>query len=613
MATANRPSANLPVPVDIHRLLTSTGTRTSYGSIQSSSCVSEQNPDVEGVSPTESRSNNSTWTPPPLPLPHRFTCSYQYSPIQSKGAILVLIWNFLVFSSISGVYSIVLDSILDHLDFIPKDYAWKLTIVSTVRLSIWIFYPLAGWLADTYFGRYKTLLYGMGSIWVGCLALLVCVAVLYSCPSAKSLEHAIHLGVYPVIFVVICVGVAGFQANVVPFGMDQMQGASSDQLSSFVLWYFWTEYSFGIVYSYLLSSVDPRTFTLIQAIAQAVCMTAALILDRLFHSFLDIEPAQGNPLKIVYRVIKFAKKHRVPRQRSAFTYWEDAIPSRLDCAKQRYGGPYTTEEVEGVKTFVRITLVLLIPLLMFTSFVATKTFMAQVSSHLRNRPSVLQNSSKMDCYLGATIDNLQTYVIIVAVPIYHFLIHPIFRNLVPTTLRRIVIASIFTIATLSSTLVILTVGYFRTKDKDSIPCLLTNSTTDLYLNIDYRWVIIPNTLSGLAYLIMGSSLLEFICAQAPYTLQGFLIGATYSTAGLGDLIGFLILLGFFLSFGCSDPSPPNVDLGFGFWYYLANLVLALVGLVAAVCVVRWYRPRERDDLSFERIHVERYYEQYHSV
>ena len=58
-------------------------------------------------------------------------------------------------------------------------------------------------------------------------------------------------------------------------------------------------------------------------------------------------------------MIQFARKHKCPVQRSAFTYNNDYIPSRIDFAKERYGGPFTTEQVENVKTFFRILLVLL--------------------------------------------------------------------------------------------------------------------------------------------------------------------------------------------------------------------------------------------------------------
>ena len=72
-----------------------------------------------------------------------------------------------------------------------------------------------------------------------------------------------------------------------------------------------------------------------------------------------IEPGHTNPYKTVFKVIKFAKKHKYPLQRSAFTYGDNYLPSRIDFAKQRYGGPFTTEQVENVKTFVRIVIVLL--------------------------------------------------------------------------------------------------------------------------------------------------------------------------------------------------------------------------------------------------------------
>ena len=33
---------------------------------------------------------------------------------------------------------------------------------------------------------------------------------------------------------------------------------------------------------------------------------------------------------------------------SAFTYWENDIPSRIGLYKHKYGGPFTNEEVEDV-------------------------------------------------------------------------------------------------------------------------------------------------------------------------------------------------------------------------------------------------------------------------
>ena len=74
-----------------------------------------------------------------------------------------------------------------------------------------------------------------------------------------------------------------------------------------------------------------------------------------FHAELP----QNNPYKTVYKVLNFARKHRYALQRSAYTYSDDYIPTRIDFAKERYGGPFSTEEVENVKTLARIILLLL--------------------------------------------------------------------------------------------------------------------------------------------------------------------------------------------------------------------------------------------------------------
>ena len=49
---------------------------------------------------------------------------------------------------------------------------------------------------------------------------------------------------------------------------------------------------------------------------------------------------------------------RRPTRRSAFSYTGSDPPSRIDLAKIRHGGKFTNEEVEDVKTFIRIFLVL---------------------------------------------------------------------------------------------------------------------------------------------------------------------------------------------------------------------------------------------------------------
>ena len=72
-----------------------------------------------------------------------------------------------------------------------------------------------------------------------------------------------------------------------------------------------------------------------------------------------IQKAGLNPFKNIYKVLKYSWKHKVPERRSAFTYWEEDIPRRIDLGKNKYGGPFTNEEVEDTKTFLRILPLLL--------------------------------------------------------------------------------------------------------------------------------------------------------------------------------------------------------------------------------------------------------------
>ena len=59
-----------------------------------------------------------------------------------------------------------------------------------------------------------------------------------------------------------------------------------------------------------------------------------------------------------FKVLQFARKNRYPLRCSTFTYSDNAIPTQSDLL-ERYRGPFTTEQVENVKTLFRIVSLLL--------------------------------------------------------------------------------------------------------------------------------------------------------------------------------------------------------------------------------------------------------------
>ena len=76
----------------------------------------------------------------------------------------------------------------------------------------------------------------------------------------------------------------------------------------------------------------------------------------LFHKWLDTNNNKtGNPIKLIFQVLNYAQKNKCPRLRSALTYIDEEHPSCLDFGRQKFGGPFTEEEVEDVKTIFGLT------------------------------------------------------------------------------------------------------------------------------------------------------------------------------------------------------------------------------------------------------------------
>ena len=89
-----------------------------------------------------------------------------------------------------------------------------------------------------------------------------------------------------------------------------------------------------------------------------------------------------------------------------------------------------------------------------------------------------------------------------------------------------------------------------TEDNSSITtlCLLANTKVVLNGNCErvfpevpthdnlFLLLIIPQIFHGLAYLLVFMTVLEFICAQAPYTMKGLLIGIWYANLSIKYLV-----------------------------------------------------------------------------
>uniref|UniRef100_A0A1X7TNP3 Uncharacterized protein n=1 Tax=Amphimedon queenslandica TaxID=400682 RepID=A0A1X7TNP3_AMPQE len=148
-----------------------------------------------------------------------------------------------------------------------------------------------------------------------------------------------------------CVGLAFFNANVIQYTIDQLVGASADELNTVIYWH---SAALPLTSLLLILAHCFNVTSLVMFILSGVAVSLVLLSHSLFKHKLENISLIKNPIRLIVRVLCYARKHKYPENRSALTYWEEEAPSRIDLGKNKYGGPFTIEEVEDVKTVCRM-------------------------------------------------------------------------------------------------------------------------------------------------------------------------------------------------------------------------------------------------------------------
>ena len=134
------------------------------------------------------------------------------------------------------------------------------------------------------------------------------------------------------------VGGCAYFVTALPLGLDQKPDASSSNITSYITWFVCNMFVVGFLGQSLnllkrkcLNQHMQSSYSLIWALFLPLCMSIVLISISCSCSpkWLIIEPKSPQSLKTIYRVLKFAAKHKAPLSRSALTYWEVDIPSRI--------------------------------------------------------------------------------------------------------------------------------------------------------------------------------------------------------------------------------------------------------------------------------------------
>ena len=511
--------------------------------------------------------------------------SYKIRLFRNKAALMILQWVFT-----ASLNLIIARQILDKYIVIY--------VGGTVALSA----PIV-LVADLYLGRYKVIQYSMRLLWIAVIASNTIIALQY-----YVVKNAATSSILTVFTAIGVAGSAGIIVNSLQFGIDQLADASSSEITSYISWYTWN-FTLACTTGAIFTNCLNRYISLSYFVLPLSC-TLSILSDCCFNHCLVKEPVTSNPLKLIHQVLKYAVKNKYPRLRSAFTYWEDKPYSRIDLGKNKYGGPFTIEQVEDVKTFFRILAVSAFCTPMFILFSSLHNlFYIQYfdNQFLLNLKNNLVAQYIKSCYSETVALNLDYITVVFLVPVIEFTLYPLLMKYT----RRINFSIIgrFLLGIFVTVLYewhLLGIELVVTQTSD-----LHNSTCFYYVNaetVSLYWLIPPKVLYGIALYIILTSSMEFIASQAPYSMRGLLLGIGILLYGLSAALSSLCYLLVKISRKYYTKSNgANCEL----WLYGCILFLTIVILCVGFIVEKWYSLRRRDeDLPNEHKFVVDYYEKY---
>ena len=490
-------------------------------------------------------------------MPSLLCITFKFPAIIGKGAIVMIIWNLFFTMSL----------------FTSRQYViYTFDLVAIIMASLAVSYPLIGWLADTRLGKFNVLLTSS--------YLLAAAIILKSVGTFITPERSIlYLSL-----IVSSVAVACWLSSIIPFITDQVVGASAEELSFAVLWLLWSSAT-GYCVATLTSLFSEEHRKYCQFCLSLISFVVALIWLESCHCSLMTQPVISNPIKLIIQVLNYARKHKYPERRSALTYWEEDYPTSLDIGKDKYGGPFTFEQVEDVKTVLRLILLV------------TCTSIFQLEFWNRN-PLIVHHSNCNLSYMyffrfASTYPQFYPCAFaFIGFPVYYFIIFPVFRKYVLTIIRRIGLGLLLMALShpLSAIVELVEVTLSQTLADDV--CISDGAvSTAAGCPTSYQLLnmILSELVQSVGAMIALWGLIELIIAQTPHEIIGFML--TLSTTIAAVFIVMSLALDHLLKKFSLHFFPSCL-----FYYQTIYAVIGVLAFVLYVLVARWYKLRIRDDI-----------------
>lgn len=462
---------------------------------------------------------------------------------------------------------------------------------------IFCLHPLIGWLADTKLGRERTISLSLWLTWLGTAIQTISHCIRYDYCTIDWISKTATYGLSTVALVLLIIGIACYQSIILAYGLDQLPDASTGQIKRFVHWLTWS-FFVGFFFNYLnvVKTVGELSRELILGTMLGVfgILSVALVLHiHLRDKFYPSGKVNRNPYKTVINVLKYAWKHKKAENRSAFTYWENKAPSRIDYAKIKYGGPFSESDVEDTKLSWKIVVVFLS---LGGLFIPHTTVVSQGAYY----GFQFHGASDHVHGYGAYVLWQTFYQIgIISIPVLDLIILPLFPKIeyfFTNSFKGLCIAIVLLALGLVSMGIIEAVA--ATMDSADIKCHLSfTNFPNSDFKLSYFYFVIPWLFIGMSAFFILLKSFEFICSQAPHEMSGMLTGAFWLIRAIFVSIGTpLTLLNIHaLKLPCT------------FWVIVIQLCVCIPFWILFIIVSKWYQKRVREqDCPIQTITERRY-------
>jgi peptide/histidine transporter 3/4 len=507
------------------------------------------------------------------------TCRVKW--LKNKGAILIVVWSYLtttVFHLLKADYKE------------SRAYPRGIILMSTALL-----YPVGGWIGDTCLGRYKVIRCSMWIMWI--VAILCTINEILAEVTVKYEVHSEN--VYYILCVILGVGLAGFQSNIVQLGIDQLTDASAYEVTSFISWYTLAVFASWIIIHYTTDCIAEEHIRLcFKHLVVVVCLTIAICSDFLFQHMLVKEHIIGKPLRLIMGVLKQTIRNRCLKYS---IHSEEELPSRLDVAKHRYGGSFTAQQVENVGMFLWIVSVISVCAIVYGAL----TPIEFAKDHIAHRLLSPSGNDLASCYANLTSSYSDYIFSIALLLLYEFVIYPVFYRCFPkiSIMTTFLYGTVFLFLLIISLLGLETAAYINQLNyNDTTRCVYIGDQYSLPLGISSTWMLLPGILSGLSLLLLVISAFEFIWSQAPSTMKGMILGLAYAFFGLHTLVHAAISSPFV--FKSSLIKWEYAPLTCGIWYFLVEGIVVFIVLIIISTLIRLHKLKRKKDIDLSDTFLE---------